>query len=86
MNEIAKARAEKMQDCREWSPLDALEDAINSIKSGEINPEQVVVHFLSKEASDGRRLHNFFAAGVTVPQHIALLNLGLKRVLEEWLD
>lgn len=58
MNEIAKQRAIKYQDCREWSPIDALEDAIEMIKKGELNPEQLIIHVLEKEDAEGRRKQN----------------------------
>jgi hypothetical protein len=82
MDEIAKRRANKMQDCREWSCLDALEDTIQRIKSGEIRPTCMAIHFWEKH--DNGRTHHYQVSGLTFPEHIALLSLAEHRVITDW--
>lgn len=82
MDEIARARAKKKQDSREWSCLDALEDAIQRIKSGEIKPMGMAIHFWEKD--DDGRTHHYQVAGLTFPEHIALLSLAEHRVITDW--
>jgi hypothetical protein len=78
-----KERAQKEQDCRLWSPLEALEDLVAEIKAGQLNPEQLGVHYLEPDG-DGKR-HGYAAAGVTFPDHIALLHIALHSVVSKWL-
>ena len=85
MDEVAKKRAEIQQDCREWTALDALEDLVRGIKAGEVNPKELVIHFFEPKSNGGSR-HGFQCAGVSVRDHISLLNVALKRVLEDWMD
>jgi hypothetical protein len=82
MDELARKRADKKQDSREWSCLDALEDLIERIKSGEINPAQMAIHFYEK--TDSGRTHHFQVANLTYPEHIALLAVASHRVITEW--
>lgn len=83
MDEIAKRRANKLGDSREWTCLDALEDTINLIKSGEYNPSSLCIHFWEKH-EDGTRTHHYQVAGLTFPEHIALLATAQHRVITEW--
>jgi hypothetical protein len=83
MDEIAKKRAEIKGDSREWTALDCLEDLISEIKEGKVNPKKMVIHFLHEE--NETEFHHYSCAGVTYQDHIAILNLALKRVLEEWM-
>lgn len=85
MDEVAKKRAELKNDCREWTPLDALEDLVRAIKNKEAAPSEIVIHWFEKR-SDGGSQHYYQCAGVTFIAHIALLNASLKRVLEDWMD
>ena len=82
MDEIARRRAEKKQDSREWSCLDALEDTIQHIKSGEIKPESMAIHWWEKQ--DDGRTHHYQVSGLTYPEHIALLSLAEYRVITDW--
>jgi len=83
MDEIARKRAEKNQDCREWSALDALEDLMQDIKAGKYNPSSLCIHFWEKN-EDGSRTHHYQVAGLTFPEHIALLATAQHRVITEW--
>lgn len=85
MDEIAKRRAELKQDCTEWTALDAAEDLVRAIKAGEINPKELIIHFFEPK-EDGGSKHGFQCAGVKVTTHIALLNVALKSVIEDWME
>lgn len=82
MDEIARKRAEVKGDSREWTCVDALEDMIIRIKSGEIVPSGMAIHFWEK--SEDGRTHHYQVAGLTFPEHIALLTIGKKRIVDEW--
>lgn len=45
---LGDARAKKSGDNSDWSPLECLEDAAMSIKSGEITPTAVLIITLEK--------------------------------------
>ena len=80
---IARKRAEN--DCRKWTARDMLVQLVNDIDLGHINPSKIVVHWL-QEAKDGTSLYGASAAGINVTEHIALLNVGIKKVVEDWID
>lgn len=80
---LNKRRADRAGDSRLWSPLECLEDLVSKIKSGEVKPSQLAVHFF-EERDNGGKTHRFTVSGVTFPEHIALLNIALCRTIEEW--
>lgn len=85
MDDLAKRRAEKTQDSREWSALDALEDMVAQVKAGTIKPEQLSINWLESKP-EGGYAHHYCVAGMTFQQHIALLHVSLARVLTQWLE
>lgn len=85
MDEIAHQRAIKKQDCREWTPLDALEHLVREIKAGTVSPTELTVHWF-EDQKNGSRKHGYQCAGVTYSSHISLLNVALKCVLEDWME
>lgn len=80
---LAKARADKTNDCREWTPLDALKDLVADIEAGRAKPTQLVVHFM-EEAEAGRRIYRYSAAGITYPEHVCLLAVAQARIIGDW--
>lgn len=83
MDELARKRAEKRQDSRLWTAEDALEDLLARIRAGEIKPTWLAIHYMEGSPETGQE-HHYQVAGLTYPQHIALLNVALDRVLREW--
>lgn len=84
MDELAKRRALMKNDCREWSALDALEDLVAAIKNGQTNPKEIAIHWF-EEKEDGGMQHHFQCAGLTYSSHLALLNVALIRIIEDWM-
>lgn len=80
---LSSARAAKTNDCFDWTPLDALKDLVKGIEDGKINPSNLVVHYFEADKDGGRR-HHYQAAGLTFPDHIALLHVAMDRALREW--
>lgn len=80
MNDIAKFRAEKFNDCSLWSAEDALEDAKDRIKGRNV---MLAIHWWEIE-EDGTRAHCFSAYNMTHQDHIALLELAKMETLDEW--
>jgi hypothetical protein len=71
-------------DSRLWTPLECLEAMVRDIKSGEIfMPSQLVVHSLAFPDKDNpsRWHHNWDAAGVTIRDHLALLDIAKESTL-----
>lgn len=84
MNELAKRRSQKNNDALLWTPLDALEDTIERIKSGELSPDRISIQMLSDPDKNGNRVHTYCAAGVNYETHIAMLSVALQRTINEW--
>ena len=80
MDEIARKRAEKLGDSREWSAKDALEDTIKEIEGKEV---ELAIHWWVIRP-DGTRDHHYAIAGLTFPVHIALLEISKTSVIEQW--
>lgn len=84
MDEIAKRRAEKNGDNRLWKPMDAIEDCRHTMESGEIEADQILIILVDKADEHGRRGITTFAANLTTPDRIALLNVELQYTIEKW--
>jgi len=69
---LAKARAGKSGDCRDWSPLDALKETIREIETGERNPDMIYICAREK-TKDMSAVYNWRAAGMTHLETIGLL-------------
>ena len=83
MDELAKRRAEKLGDSREWTAADALEDLLTALRAGKVKIDQLGIHWFENQP-DGGYTHHYCAAGVTYQQHIALLHIALDRVARDW--
>ena len=81
---LNERRAVKASDCRQWSAQDLAETLLADIKSGKIKPAQIVVHYF-EPLPQGGAVHHNYAAGVTFPEHIALLHVALDRLLKQWI-
>lgn len=84
---LNKVKAMKSQDSFDWSVEDCLEQMLEDIRSGEINPECVAIHYYDVSKSRERvfgRFHCFYAAKMTYENHIALLEIAKARVIEGW--
>lgn len=87
MDEFAKKRAEKAQDCRLWTPIDALEDVIKEFKQRDLDMKNVsiAIHWFEKEKESDIRQHYWCCGNITFPEHITLLNVGLHRVIDSYI-
>lgn len=79
------ARASKHGDSRLWTPRDALEDLLYRIDNSEVLPTQIAIHYFVPLTAGGRQ-HGYCVAGITVPEHVALLAVAQYRVIEDWRD
>lgn len=82
------AKAEREEDCRVITPLDALEDAAEKVRSGEIEPTKLLILFQQpqdREKPDGLFVQNYFAANVTLEEHCAMLRIQERLLLDYWL-
>jgi hypothetical protein len=71
---MAKEEATRTGDCRLWSPLDALRDAINDIETGDLRPKRL---YVAVEDEDGKI--KFFAAAGSKTELKELLKRHLAR-------
>ena len=83
MNELAKKRMEKKGDCKEWTPLDCLENLVHEIKTGQIDPEMLSIHWMNKEV-DGMQSFDYDMANMNHKDHLVLCDLIKRAVLREW--
>jgi hypothetical protein len=83
MDEISRKRAEKFGDSRMWSPVDALEDAIETIKTKDLKDIRLAVHWFEVQP-DGSRKHHYTAANLTFPEHISLIRVADHRLIHDW--
>lgn len=80
---LAAKRAEKAQDCTKWSERDALVEVLRALDAGEINPEQLMVHFWDRKPG-GDATYRFYGAKMNYEQTIALLAIAQRRILCDW--
>jgi hypothetical protein len=78
-NELAERRAEEKDDCRLWSPKDALLACLRDLESGEITPERLVISY-TQRIDENTVDYNYYAANVTTMEHAGLLSMHLARV------
>lgn len=69
---LGPRRADKSGDCRDWSVVDALREALQMIESGELKPDMVYVA-LSSPAPGNEREFVYKAAGGKRLELIGLL-------------
>lgn len=90
MNKILsfnEGKVKRSQDSRDWTTLDALKSLVRDIELGNIRPVQIAVHFwelIDHDDFEGGKTHGYTIAGLTYPEHIALLNVALRNSLNEW--
>ena len=78
-NELAEKRANESDDCRKWTPRDALLACLRDLENGEINPERLVISYAVR-VDETSVDYNFYAANVTTMEHAGLLAMQLHRV------
>lgn len=81
---LAAKRAEKSQDARDWTARDAAVELLRMIDAGEALPAQIAIHWMEGGPDVGYR-HHHLCAGVTYPQHIALLAVAQHAKICDWL-
>lgn len=85
MDEVARKRAEQKGDNRLWSPLDALEEAVEAIKGQDLSKVRLAVHWFEVQ-DDGSRKHHFTAANLTFPEHMALIRVADHQLIHDWCE
>lgn len=78
---LSALRAEKSQDCRDWSPLDALRECVAKIESGEWDVEMIYVAIKTRPDAGGQYRTPSRCAGMTRLETIGLLQDHLHGVL-----
>lgn len=84
MDEIARKKADIAGDNRLWSPIDALEDAMATLKTKDLSTIELAVHWLER-MPDGSSTHHYVAANLPMPEHLALLKVADHRLIHEWI-
>jgi len=80
---LNKARAEKANDARLWTPLDALKDLVAEIEAGRETVDGLSINFW-RTLPDGGKQHGYVVAGLTRPENIALLEVSKMRAIDDW--
>lgn len=77
---LAQIKADKSQDCRDWTPRDALAEALRQIDAGEMKPEMIYIAcrtLIGEDAVD----YNHFSAGGDRMQLVGLLSYHKARII-----
>lgn len=80
---FAAARAEKHSDGAMWTPRDCLAQLLADIDAGDTDPTKISIHMVTQNANGDWKL-NFYQAGLSRPEHVALLTLALHDTVESW--
>lgn len=81
---LGERRAVANGDCREWTPIECVRALLRDLEAGLLKPEQLCVHMLTPNG-EGHR-HKYYVAGMSFPQHIAMLEVAKQRAVSEWLE
>lgn len=81
---LNEKRAHKEKDSKLWTPRDCALAVLRDIENGEIKPKQLAIHYY-EELPDGGRKHHYYVAGVSVEEHISMLEFAKHRVIHDWL-
>ena len=85
VSSFAKARAIRNQDSRLWTPEDLLVDLLEQIRSGQVKPNQLAVHWFEKN-EDKNKVgdHIFLVANCNFYEHVTMLNVALAQAMGHW--
>jgi hypothetical protein len=82
MDEIARKRLELSNDCKQWSHVDALQDALERTKN--VPKEKVQISIQWFEEKENKSLSHYYCiAGLSRAEHIYLLEITKKESLED---
>ena len=70
--------SEKSKDARHWSVLDALQKALDDVKSGAANPDMVFVAFREQHGDNAD--YGYVTAGGTNIELCGLLSIHLAKI------
>lgn len=82
MDELAAKKAEKAEDNRLWSPIDALEYTITRLKNKDLSKIHLCIHW-REDVEGGGKIH-WAASNITRPDHIALLEMSKFEQCSDW--
>lgn len=78
---LGEVKAEKAQDCRLWTPLEALKALVRDIEAGEIAPEMVYVAMRVRDPDDPNLVeYRYQTAGAANMELSGLLAQHLHRL------
>lgn len=80
---LNEKRAELAGDNRLWTPEDCLKAALRDLQAGKIDPKQLFIYYY-EELPGGRKKLRYYAAGLTYPDHLAMLEFGKHCLIREW--
>ncbi len=80
---FAEAKADRSGDSRDWTAIDMLKSIVRDIEKGRVSTDQICVHYWETN-EDGGRIHHNSVAGMTFPDHVALLTVALHECVEGW--
>lgn len=80
---LSKVRAFRANDTSKWTAVELLEDLLEQVKSGQINPKQIAVHWF--ENADKPELigpHDYILAKCNIAEHMMLLEVGKQKMID----
>ena len=82
-NKVIKL-VEESDNSSHWSPIDAIEQLLEDLKSGEVQPDSLIVSLFVDEG-EHLVLQNYYC-NVRMKDSVALLYAALQRATSEWLN
>lgn len=78
---VSEARADREDDCRLWSPRDALISVLRDIDEGKVAPDALICVYRQR-GEDGIMTTHFAAASPDIHTSLGLLTRGQFRLME----
>lgn len=78
---VSEARADREDDCRLWSPRDALISVLRDIDEGKVAPDALICVYRQR-GEDGIMTTHFVAASPDIHTSLGLLTRGQFRLME----
>ena len=78
---VSEARADREDDCRLWSPRDALISVLRDIDEGKVAPDALICVYRQR-GDDGSMRTHFAAASPDIHTSLGLLTRGQFKLME----
>lgn len=85
IHEFRRRRADKAEDNKLVTPEDMLLEALDALRSGRKPFTSVLILYRIPNEEDTGFTHGHYAANLTRPDHLCLLKLAERRLIDDWI-